>query len=197
MPTKIERILGELDRQELGDELERRWTADGDQSMSLRELADWFNKQLLAVLLDHHGFSYLPGEVDNIYRLLTDDDVSSGDRTQVRRTLERDGVDVGDLRQYFVSHQAVHTYLSETRGVTPPTTDESTLIEGSNEQIRQLINRLTTVTSDAIDRHRSKGRIDLTEYSVLATVTVTCEACGTIHDIDDLFENRGCDCHQN
>jgi hypothetical protein len=64
------------------------------------------------------GLNPLDGEAANTYRLLTSDDVTSGERTKVERHLNRAGIDVEQLRSDLVSHQAVHTYLTKHRGVS-------------------------------------------------------------------------------
>ena len=51
------------------------------------------------------------GEIENMYRLLTDDDVSSAESTRIKRRLERDGVDVETLLSDFVTYEAIGTYL--------------------------------------------------------------------------------------
>lgn len=86
----------------LGDELVVRWTAK-DNRMSLRDLADYFNKQLLKSQLDQQRVDMLPGEIDNMYTLLTDEDVTSGTRIQAENRLSEHDVNVEDLRSDFVS----------------------------------------------------------------------------------------------
>jgi hypothetical protein len=114
--SKVARLIGEYGLgEEFGDELERRWTADGDERESLRDLADAFNRRLLESALTAAGASTVSGEASNLYRLLTGDDVSSGMRTEARARLERDGVDVDQLERDFVTYQAIRAHLTEYR----------------------------------------------------------------------------------
>jgi len=53
------------------------------------------------------------GEVENTYRLLTDDDVSSGTWVQTRNTLQRDGIPVKQVEFNFVPHQIVYNHLTK------------------------------------------------------------------------------------
>jgi len=46
-PGKIARFIDEHNMTGLSAELEDRWTAENDQRMSLRDLADYFNRELL------------------------------------------------------------------------------------------------------------------------------------------------------
>jgi len=72
--TKAGRLIEEYDRGEgYGDRFERLWTADDDRREGLGGLANRFNRRLLRAAVD--------GEVDNLYRLLTDD-VSSETRSR-------------------------------------------------------------------------------------------------------------------
>jgi len=130
--SKVAALLHQYDLTGLGTELETRWTADAESRLSLRELATYFNKQLLAFKLDANAASIVDGEVANYYRLLTDDDVSSGKRVAAENTLRRQGVDVETLRDEFVSRQAIHTFLTTERDAAyePPTPSEQERIGG-------------------------------------------------------------------
>jgi hypothetical protein len=56
------------------------WTAD-EHRRSLRELVEQFNLSVLWSALEDAGSRPLEGEVQNLYGLLTDEEVSSGVRT--------------------------------------------------------------------------------------------------------------------
>lgn len=188
-----------IDRYELaglGDELAARWVGDGYDRESLRSLADRFNRRVLAAGMEAAGLTPLDGEVDNTYRLLTDDDVSAGMRTQVERRLERDGLDIEQLRTEFVSHQAVHTYLTDDREIDPPGTDESPAerLARDRETIQRLQSRLEAVTENTVSRSVATDRLDIGEFSVLVDLQVVCADCGGTYEITDLFEAGGCDC---
>ena len=122
--SKVVRLIDEYDLQGLGADLEQQWTADEDRK-SLRDLASCFNQQLLQRTLEEADVQYLDGEIENTYRLLTGDEVSSAESTRVKRRLERDGIDVGALETDFVTYQAIRSYLKNHRGAeyTPAETD--------------------------------------------------------------------------
>lgn len=191
--TKVARLLDEYDLETLGAELERRWTADGDDRMSLRDLADHFNAQLLASSMADAGLQPLPGEVDNVYELLTDDDVSTADRTRTRRRLERDGVDVEALLGDFVTYQAVRTYLKRDRGAEHTTDDrDRTVVE--TENIQRLRGRTVTVTEEKLKQLERGDHLVLGDARVLVDISVLCEDCGSQYEIDELLQRGGCDC---
>lgn len=191
--TKVARLLDEYGLETLGAEMERRWTADGDDRLSLRALADYFNQQLLDVRMTEAGMQPLSGEIENIYRLLTDDDVSSAERTRTRRRLEREGVDVESLQSDFVTYQAVRTYLKSDRGAEHATDDRPrTVVE--TENIQRLRGRTVTVTEGKLDQLRSGDHIHIGEFRVFTDINVLCEDCGTRYEVEELLERGGCEC---
>lgn len=190
---KVARVLDRYGIPEFGDELVRRWTAEGEERQSLRELASLTNERLLASAMSMAGADPLDGEAANRYRLLVDDEVSEGVRTQGRRRLVREGVDVERLEQDFVSYQAVRTYLTEGRGVEPGGPAEDP-VERATEHVRRLSNRVTAVTDDRIDRLRDAGAIEAGETRVLLDLRVSCEDCGRHYDAMEFLEAGGCGC---
>lgn len=190
--SKVARLLEEYDLIELGEELERLWTADDDRR-SLRELAAYFNRRLVGRRLAESDVQVLDGETENVYRLLTDDDVSRAERTRVRRRLERDGIDVDSLEADFVTYQAIRTYLKDHRGAeyTPA---ESDPIERETESLQQLRGRITAVTDEKLARLRDDDHLSLGEFRTLVNVRVVCESCGTQWEVQELLEREGCDC---
>lgn len=87
--SKVGRLVQEYDLQELPAELEARWTGATGERMSLRDLAELFNRRLLERALERAGRNPLETNVNRIYRtLIDDDDVSTGVKTRTRRELE-------------------------------------------------------------------------------------------------------------
>lgn len=191
--TKVARLLEEYELEGLGAELERRWTADGDERMSLRDLADYFNAEVLEASMADAGMQPLSGEADNVYHLLTGEDVTSADRTRTRRRLEREGVDVGALLSDFVTYQAIRTYLKRDRGAEHTTDDrDRTVVEAEN--IQRLRGRTVTVTEGKLDQLRRSDEIVLGNARVFVDVNVLCEDCGAQYEVDELLDRGGCDC---
>lgn len=194
--SKVVRLIDEYDLDGVGDQLERRWTAPGDDRMSLRVLADYFNRELLRSVMAEAGLQPLDGEVENTYRLLTDEGVTQADRTRAERRLEREGVDVETLRSDFVSYQAIRTYLKEYRDASyaADTRDRRT---AERETAQRLRGRVLTVTDDGLDRLRRNGDIDLGEHRVFVEINVLCEDCGSQYGIEELLDRGGCDCGES
>jgi len=195
---KVARVIEKYDLRGVGNELEAYWTA-GDDRMSLRELAAYFNKRVLESVLTDHDVDTLAGEADNIYELLTDDDVTSGVRTQAENRLESHGIDVDQLRSDFVSRQAISTYLKKGRGAEYEAVelDDEAVVDRRLEDLQRLKSRQSAVTEQTLSSLRDNGHITLGEFQTLVSVRIQCTDCNSQFDIVDLVDRGGCDCHDD
>ncbi|SDR02818.1 rod-determining factor RdfA [Natronobacterium texcoconense] len=191
---KVGRIAHQHGLSKLDDELVRYWTDRTDERYSTRELAEHVNQQVLAAALDDAGLQYKDGEVENTYRLLTDDDVSSGTRVQTRKELEREGVPVEDVESDFVSHQSVYNHLTDCLEAELETPSDEERLERSRDKLGALRNRTAAVTEDTIAQLARSDVLDVGEFNVVVNVTITCEECKTQYTSRDLLEQGGCDC---
>lgn len=193
---KVQRLIDEYELTGLGSEMERLWTTDRDDRMSLRALADYFNQHLLEVAMADAGLQPLSGEAENIYHLLTGDEVTGADQTRTRRRLERDGIDVEQLLSDFVTYQAIRTYLKEYRNAEY-TTNKNNLIDREKVSIQRLRGRMTTVVESKLEQLEKNDELVLGDYRTVADINVYCADCGAQYGIDDLLDKGGCDCDAN
>lgn len=191
--NKVARLVGEYELADVAVELEEGWAATGDAHRSLRELADYFNEQLLEQRLAAAGQRALRGEVETLYSLLTDDDVSEGDRVRARRRLEQQGIDTDELLDEFVSYQTMRRYLKTYRDVTY-TREESDRLETEARNVQQLQGRVEAVTENKLRSLRNSSRLSLGEFRVTTDVHVYCEDCGTRYSATELLKREGCEC---
>ena len=191
---KVLRLIGTYDLAGVGEELEELWTAEEDRQ-SLRQLADYFNQQILRSALEGTDSQLLDGEVENIYRLLTDESVSSAERTRGRRRLERAGVDVDSLESDFVTYQAIRTYLTEYKEAEYAR-EETDPIEREARNLQQLRGRAISVTEGKIERLRDDGELTLDEFQTMVKVQVLCEKCNAQFDVFELLDRGGCRCKE-
>jgi hypothetical protein len=193
--SKVARLIEEYELGGIGEEFERRWTREENRS-SLRDLADEFNRRLLRAALERTGDAPLDGEVDNLYRLLTRDDVTSGVRQQARNRVEENDIDIAALEDDFVSYQAVRTYLKRYRDASPPDTtatpDEQ--IRKKRSTIQRLTTRLASVTEQSLRELASSPTLTLGDFDVIVTVRVHCSSCETQLPVTELLTERGCNC---
>lgn len=191
--TKVTKLLEKYAMDGFGDELERRWTGQDGERDSLRTLADVFNERLLDRVMTDAGMDPLDGEVENIYRLLTDDDVSSGTQTETETRLRQEGIDVDELRGEFVTYQAIRTYLKEVRDASHEQ-DTVASTEKTQSNFDRLIGRTTAVVEKNLAQLRRNGSLVLGKFRVQTTVTVYCEDCETQFEATALLKRGHCNC---
>ncbi|MDQ2052439.1 hypothetical protein RBH26_18395 [Natronolimnohabitans sp. A-GB9] len=191
---KLGRVGDEYELRALDEELIAYWTGDGDEQLSTRQLATYVNQRVLEAALEDAGILPKDGEIENTYRLLTDDDVSSGTRVQTRNELRRDGVEVDQVESDFVSHQTVYNHLTDCleTSLEKPSDDER--VERSVDKLGALQNRTAAVTADTVEQLDRNDIIDIGEFNVAVSVTVTCEDCLQEYPIRTLLDQRSCDC---
>lgn len=192
--TKIERIIYRYDLEGLGAELAARWTASLEERDSLRDLAAYVNERVLASALESAGVDALPGEVENYYRLLRGEGVSAGRRTEARSSLAQAGIDVDELTGDFVSHQAVHTYLTRRAGVDYERPSTGERLDRTRVAIERLQGRAQSVAERNLEQLANAGHIDVGDVSVLVSLDVVCSECGERYDVETILERGGCGC---
>jgi hypothetical protein len=195
--TKVGRLITEYGLEGIGDELERRWTGqDGDRD-SLRTLADVFNRRILAQTMATRGMDTIDGEVKNYYRLLTDEDISQGTKTETVMRLRQQEIDVEALQKDFVTYQAIRTYLQDIRGASYSSESTTPSVESVRTSFDRLIGRTTAVVEQKLKQFRSSGRLTLGSFQVRTSVAVYCEDCETQYDVTTLLDREGCDCERS
>lgn len=191
--SKVARVIDEYDLDGMGERLEASWTGDGGERTSLRDLADEFNRSVLEAAIRDSGGAAVSSDVETTYRLLTDDDVSEADRMRKRRELEQDGLDVSRVRNDFVTHQAIHTYLTKYREAELP--DRSAdRVQRKVETLERLQGRTSVVAESTIEGLANSDDITDREYEVFVDIQVVCSECGTGYAIGELIRQGGCSC---
>lgn len=190
---KVVRLIEEYGLGDIGEQLEHRWTTDGDDRMSLRDLADYFNQQLLAESMADAGMQPLSGEIENVYRLLTAGDVGGADRTRARRRLEREDINVEQLERDFVTYQAIRTYLKDHRGAEYAT-DDRPRTDVEVENFQRIRGRTVTITEGKLEQLVNGDHITLGDFRVLVETNVFCEDCGSQYEVIELLEQGSCGC---
>lgn len=194
--SKVGRVIEAYGLAGLAEELERRWLGEGRERQSLRDLANYFNERVLEAAVEAGDEPVVEGEVANYYELLTGEDVSKAVRTQAETKLKRRGVEVKSVKDDFVTHQAVYSYLTKYRDVTPPDTGRSTdeSVDSRRETIERLRNRLSAVTATSLRELSKTGAISIGSFDVLVNIQIHCQDCETTSEVGELFESRACEC---
>ena len=190
---KIDRMAIDYDLAKEAEQLGEYWTRD-DERKSLRELAIHFNYQLLHAAMEQEGLNPLDGEVENTYRLLTDEDVSQGMRTQARNRLQKQNIDVDQLQSDFVSYGTVRRHLKGCLGVERESPGDDDPAETGAQRIAALQNRTVAVTENTLSQLASAGELAAGDIDVFVDITVSCSACGMHAPVREYIEGNGCDC---
>jgi hypothetical protein len=195
--TKVERVIDRYGLEEWGPRLEAEWVGDETERTSLRDLATEFNQAVLHAAVRDAGTSVLDTDIESLYRVLTDDDVSRSDAVRKRRELERSGVDIDDVQSNFVTHQTIYTYLTNVREASLPEEDTEDRIERKKETVQRLAGRTQVITESTLEELGNADEISDRDYEVLVDVRTICGNCGADYPIVDLLEQGGCDCDQS
>jgi hypothetical protein len=191
---KLGRVADTYDLAELDTDLIAYWTGENGEQYSTRSLATVVNKRVLEAALNDANVSFKEGEIENTYRLLTDDDVSSGTRVETRTELERDGVPVDQVESDFVSHQTVYNHLTDCLDTTLDSPSDEERLTNSQEKLGALQSRTAAVTTDTIEQLDRNGIVDIGEFNVVISATVTCEDCYQQYTVQEFLEKGTCDC---
>lgn len=189
--TKVARVIRKYGLDSMGATLETAWTGENGERTSLRDLADEFNEAVLEAALRDADASSLSIDVSSAYESLRGESGSAA--TRARRRLEREGIDADELSEDFVTHQAVHTYLTQAREASLPAADEDAAARKA-ETIEKLQGRTSAVAESAISSLANADRLDRGDYDVLVDVRAVCPRCGTDTPVGELLRQGGCGC---
>ena len=185
---KIGRDCAKYDLSGLDENLCRR-RADG---ASLRDLQEFVNERVLERALADANADVV-GDPENIYRLLRDDEVSSGRQAELRSRLERAGIDIEAVENDFVSHQTVRGHLKECLDIDT-SRQSSTDIEQAARNINWAESRSKAVIKRTLDQLRNTNQLATDDLDVTQTIRVTCTGCGETYRVADLLDRGGCEC---
>jgi hypothetical protein len=189
--TKVARVIRAYDLDGMGANLEAAWTGASGERTSLRDLADEFNEAVLRAALGEAGVSSLSVDVSSTYEAVRGDSGSSA--TRARRRLEREGVDVDAVTDDFVTHQAIHTYLTQEREASLPDASAD-IAERKVETVEKLQGRVSAVAESALTALANADELDRADYDVLVDVRAVCPNCGTDAPVGELIRRGGCGC---
>jgi len=189
--TKVARVIRKYDLDGMGANLETAWTGKSGERTSLRNLADEFNEAVLEAVLRKANVSSVSVSVSSTYDALQSESGSS--KTRARRHLEREEINVDELTGDFVTHQAIHTYLTEEREANFPEPSDD-MAERKVETIEKLEGRVSAVAETAISSLANADELDDDGYDVLVDVRAICPHCGADLPVGELIRQDGCGC---
>ena len=190
--NKIDRVIKKYGLDSMGSELERRWIGKHVERMSTRELADYFNREVLRAAINEHGAYTITSGTGQIYEALATDE--SGDGTLVRSRLQQQDIDIDAITNDFVTHQTIFRYLKKHRGVSRESPSDEERKQQTLKTVNALRGRMTAVTEQMVTELRGCEGFSLGTVSVLNDLQILCEDCGRSYSVDDLIEANGCEC---
>jgi hypothetical protein len=189
--SKVERVIERRDLEGLGKQLEDYWTQDSD-AYSLRELSDYFNKQVLRSAIESASMRAVESNTENYYNILVGSDTNPSERHQVRRTLKRNGVDPDEVQKDFVSHQTVHTYLRNHRDVSR---DREKSPEERRQAVKQRIDRLRgrteAVVKESLNELARHDQLPIDEFDTIVDFRVMDTTTGETRDLEEVLGDEG------
>ena len=192
---KVGDVAQRYDIEDVASELAALWTDEGENRHSLRELADYFNRQVLRTAMVDADMNPLEGETENLYRLLTEDDSGSGNRIEAERRLEFEDVPVEELRDDFVTHQTVYRHLKNClHEEYDHEIEPEERLERDIQQIESFQNRIRVVVEEMVRRLRDADVFPIASPRVSVDIRIFCEDCNTLYSPGDLLTAEGCDC---
>ena len=193
--TKVGRLIAKYGLDGMAADMEERWTRDDEQSKSIREIQEDFNKAVLRQVLEDSGTQPFESELDTIYRVITDEQATMTEDIEVQERLSERNVDADSLADDFVSHQPIYNFLTKQRKAEyQRTQDPQERLRRSNESVQKIKNRLTAVAQTNVRSLKDSGLVTLGEFDVMGEVYVYCQDCNSRFSVSELIDREGCEC---
>ena len=185
---KVQRVTKAYQLTGVDDELRRRYEAD---EATLHELADYVNNRITTVTLNTIGnpTDMEPATVRGA--LEGEKSIPATRRDDVRATLAGQ-LDLELLTGSFVSHETVRKHLNKHLDVSTSQNGFETF-EELDEALKSFQEQYKNGVRSALERAGKKGLIEGTNYRIFST-RIECEHCSKTYRLQELLEDRGCDC---
>jgi hypothetical protein len=187
---KVTRTRSEYDIDMDDDALVAAWQGE----TSVRELTRTFNDALIERRLDAADASGAGWDRVPVYEALKTEELSDAESVEVRRELERGGVDPEALEAEFISHQTMYRHLNTCLDASPSndlTPDERR--EKARDTVYALQRRTTLVTESTIDTLQAAEITDIGDPDVLVDIQIVCRDCGYATDFETALTGS-CNC---
>lgn len=187
---KIGRTASKFGLSDVDSRLVERWQS----GVSVRQLTDELNRDVIESALDAANVGNVTWSRTPVYEALHTDELSEAEEIEIRRELDRAGVDVEQLASDLVSHQTVYRHLKQCLDASKgddPTPEERR--KKARDTVYALQQRMESVTESTIDTLQSAGVTDLGDPEVLVTLRIVCDDCGRSIDFETAID-EGCNC---
>jgi hypothetical protein len=185
----------EFDKEEMDDTLVAKWRGEnGHDELSINDLEDWFNKQLLKLVYQEHGRPDPEYKIDAEYEVLAAEDVPEHKRAELVSELEAEGINVDALTGDFVSYSTIYRHFKECidaeKGTDEVNTDTDWERDGLDLARENFRDRVTNSLRALSNKDRLAGYEDAElEFSAY----LRCDHCPTRVPVETAVE-RGFVC---
>lgn len=197
MPSKNDSCgckVGRVTREYEVPNADSRIVDEWQSGTSVRQLARELNEDLIESGLAGANLGTVEWSLSPVYEALHTDELSEAEAIEIRRELDRAGVDVERLSSDLVSHQTVYRHL--TQCLDASRSDDRTpeqRRETARDTVYALQQRTELVTESTIETLLSAGVADLGDPEVVVDMQVVCGDCGRSLDFETAITD-GCDC---
>lgn len=171
-----------------------RLRAKRREGRSVRKLAKDFNKELVTNTLISADVRQARWDHTLIYEALHTDERSEPEEIEIKRELERSGIDVDELSSDFVSHQTMYRHVGECLEVSP---EDTRTPEDRRSKVKETVfalqQRTELVTESHLESLKSAGATDLEEFDVVLDLHVVCATCQNPMSLETAITD-GCSC---
>lgn len=174
--------------------VDARLVEEWQSGTSVRGLTRTLNEEIIGAELAAESVSHVKWSRSPVYEALHTDELSEAEEIEIRRELDRVGVDVQKLSSDLVSHQTVYRHLTQCLDASKgddQTPEERR--EKAKDTVYALQQRTELVTETTVETLRSAGVADLGDVEVLVDLQVVCDTCGRSMDFERAI-TEGCDC---
>lgn len=196
---KVGRKIHQYSLKHLNTELVHRRR---DEEASLRDLADYVNRCILAAALaaaDVDITNSLYGAVSKedalttLYETLADDETPAERTARVRTRLTQLGVDVEAIETDWVTHPTVRKHLRECLDVDTQRTTTLTPNDAS-DTIEWARTQCANIVTETFTRLRNADIVATGPLDVTVPIQLTCTKCGKTYRPSQLLTRRKCAC---
>lgn len=187
---KIGRLTEEHDLENVDEWL----VADWRDGTSVRDLTTAFNERIVARYVAESEASPVQWDRTRVYEALEANDSDDPDSIEIRRGLERAGIDLANLESDVVSHQTVYRHLTDCLDADADTEiGDDERRDTALDTVHALQRRTELVTESQVESLRSAGVAPVEDPDVIVDVRILCRECGRSMDLERAVTD-GCDC---
>jgi hypothetical protein len=129
-----------------------------------------------------------------VYEPLHTDEPAEPDAIEIRRELERTGIEMNELAADFISHQTPYRRFTNCLGGSKSNEESpEDRRKEARDRVYALQRRTELVTESTVESLQSVGVTDLGDPDVLVDIQLVCRDCGQSMDLDSVLTD-GCEC---